>query len=376
MARLDRLTVRGFKSICTLEDFELYGLNVLIGANGAGKSNLLSLFRMLEQLSLRRLQLFVRDSGGPEGLLFGGRRRTSNLSADLIFDGGRHRYGFSLEPTGGGGMVFGRESVLPVVAEFVKESGPSSPPTVSDGSEWAGGHDEARSADNNSGGGASYVLPEMQRWRVFHFQDVSRVAEVRQPAAVRDNLCLKEDAGNLAPFLRRLRERHAEHYRRVIDAVRIAAPFFGDFVYRDNLKMDDRMELEWFHAAERDTILGPHHISDGTLRFVCLATLLLQPAELQPSLILIDEPELGQHPAALTVLAEMLRTAGDERQVVVATQSADLVSELKPEDVVVVDRKDGASTFRRLDGDDLRDWLEDYSLGDLWKMNVLGGRPR
>lgn len=360
MARLDRLTVGGFKSIHALDDFELRGLNVLIGANGTGKSNLLSLFRMLAQLAVKRLQLFVRDAGGPQGLLFGGRRRTPSVSADLVFDGGRYRYGFSLEPVSGDGMVFGRESVLPQVAEL----------------EWAGGHDEARLADCGGGNFASYVLPEMQRWRVFHFQDVGRAAALRQSSPVRDNLRLKEDAGNLAPFLRHLRERHPVHYGRVVDAVRIAAPFLGDFVYREDLDMDDRAELEWSHTSDRDTVLGPHQISDGTLRFLCLATLLLQPVELQPSLILIDEPELGQHPAALTVLAEMLRTASDEQQVVVATQSADLVSELDPEDVVVVDRADDASTFRRLDGDDLRAWLEDYSLGDLWKMNVFGGRPR
>ena len=375
MARIDRLTVRGFKSIRALEDFELHGLNVLIGANGAGKSNLLSLFRMLEQLALKRLQLFVRDSGGPEGLLFGGRRRTSTVSVDVVFDGGHRRYGFSLEPAGGDGMAFASESMLPGIAGFDRYVARGTLPIESGEIEWTGGHGEALLADCDGGAFASYVLPEMQRWRVFHFQDTSRIARVRQSAAVRDNLRLREDAGNLAPFLRRLRERHPSHYRRVVDAVRIATPFFGDFVYRDALNPDDRMELEWFHDFDRDTVLGPHLISDGTLRFLCLATLLLQPVELQPSLILIDEPELGQHPAALTVLAEMLQTARDGRQVVVATQSSDLVSELDPDDVVVVDRRDDASVFRRLDGDDLRNWLEDYSLGDLWKMNVVGGRP-
>ena len=375
MARIDRLTVRGFKSVRALEDFELRGLNVLIGANGAGKSNLLSLFRMLEQLSRKRLQLFVRDSGGPDGLLFGGRRHTSVLSVDLVFDGGNRRYGFSLEPVGGDGMAFAGESLLPGVAGADRYVSRGTVPIESGDVEWTGGHGEARLADCDGGVAASYLLPQMQQWRVFHFQDVSRLAGVRQAAAVRDNLRLQADAGNLAPFLRRLREHHPVHYRRVVDAVRIAVPFFGDLAYRDTLNPDDRMELEWFHASDSDIVLGPHQISDGTLRFLCLATLLLQPAELQPSLILIDEPELGQHPAALAVLAGMLRTASDDRQVVVATQSADLVSELNPEDVVVVDRKHDASAFRRPDADDLRHWLEDYALGDLWKMNVLGGRP-
>ena len=136
-----------------------------------------------------------------------------------------------------------------------------------------------------------------------------------------------------------------------------------------------RAWILWFHADDPDTVLGPRQLSDGTLRFICLSTLLLQPVELQSELILIDEPELGLHPYAITLLAEMFQHAGDSRQVIASTQSADLVSELNPEDVVVVERKEGASTFRRLDRDDLRDWLEDYALGELWKMNILGGRP-
>lgn len=215
----------------------------------------------------------------------------------------------------------------------------------------------------------------MQRWRVFHFQDMSRVAQVRLSSAVRDNLMLKRDAGNLAPFIRRLRKDHLEHYRRIVETVRLAAPFFGDFVHREDKNTGENMELEWCQAADPDSVLGPFQLSDGTLRFICLATLLLQPPDFQPGLILIDEPELGLHPAALTLLAEMLQHASDERQVIVSTQSADLISELGPQDVVVVDRKNDASAFTRLEGDRLSGWLENYALGELWKMNVLGGRP-
>ena len=168
---------------------------------------------------------------------------------------------------------------------------------------------------------------------------------------------------------------HPEHYRRIVETVRLAAPFFGDFIHRQHKDADEQIELEWCQADDPDSVLGPFQLSDGTLRFICLATLLLQPPDFQPGLILIDEPELGLHPAALTLLAEMLQHASDERQVIVSTQSADLVSELGPEDIVVVDRKDNASAFTRLEGDRLSGWLEDYALGELWKMNVLGGRP-
>ena len=221
---------------------------------------------------------------------------------------------------------------------------------------------------------APYVRKAIAGWRVYHFHDTSATAPVRQAHGVRDNLLLKPDAANLGAFLRLLRERHPERYRQIVEVVRLAAPFFGDFVYRR--ETGETVELEWFEADEPDTVLGPRQLSDGTLRFMCLSTLLLQPVELQPELILIDEPELGLHPYALTLLAEMLQHASDSRQIIASTQSADLVSEVDPEDILVVDRKEGASIFTRLDRDDLQEWLEDYALGDLWKMNILGGRPR
>ena len=374
MASLDRLTVRGFKSIRSLEDFEPRNLNVLVGANGAGKSNLLSLFRMLEHLLTERLQLFIKREGGAEVLLFGGRRRTPEASVALGFDGGRYKYEFSLSHLWQG-------------TPWPLRASTSSPSTTWSGStihisglsrsfraprEWSG-HDEARLAKCRAGGFVSHVRSEMHEWRVFHFQDVSRVAQVRLASGVRDNRRLKPDAGNLAPFLRVLNDRHPDQYRRIVETVRLAAPFFGDFVHRE--EVDEKMELEWFQASEPDTVLGPLQFSDGTLRFICLATLLLQPSALQPSVLVIDEPELGLHPHALVLLAEMLQHASHKRQVIVSTQSADLVSELDPADVVVVERHDGASTFRRLDPDSLKDWLEEYSLGDLFRMNVVGGGP-
>ena len=220
---------------------------------------------------------------------------------------------------------------------------------------------------------APFVRRTIGGWRVYHFHDTSATAAVRQAHGLRDNLLLRPDGGNLGAFLRRLCERYPDHYRQIVEVVRLAAPFFGDFVYRRDV--GENMELEWFQGDDPDTVLGPRQLSDGTLRFICLSTLLLQPVELQPELILIDEPELGLHPYALTLLAEMLQHASDSRQVIASTQSADLVSELDPEDVVVVDRKEGASILTRLDGDALKEWLEDYALGELWKMNIFGGRP-
>ena len=372
MTRLNRLTVRGFKSIRALENFELRPLNVMIGANGAGKSNFLSLFRMLAELADGRLQLFTRGEGGPDALLFGGRRRTSSLEVALHFDGDDRHYQFSLEPTANT-MSFASEHIRPGVSERLDLVAPGTRPSVGGGTIWADGHSEARLARIGQGRFVSEVRPEMKRWRVFHFQDVSRMSQVRLLSEVRENLSLKSNAGNLAPFLRVLYERHADSYRRIVGAVRLAAPFLWNFVHRQDV--GNEMELEWREVNDSETVRGPFQLSDGTLRFICLATLLLQPPHLQPNPILIDEPELGLHPYALTLLAEMLQQASDSRQIIVSTQSADLISQFAPEDVVVVGRKGAESIFQRLDSERLADWLKDYTLGELWNMNVLGGRP-
>jgi len=359
MAQLTKLTVRGFKSIRELEDFELRNVNVLIGANGAGKSNFMSLFPMMAAIGQKRLQLYVQEHDGPDALLFGGRKLTKQMVGEFSF--GRVGYRLTLSPSGPR-LIFAREETWSAagVREGVTRS-------------LATGQDEAQMLDMSDPTFDLYVLPALATWRVYHFHDTGVAAPVRQAQPVRDNLLLKPDASNLAPFLRFLRERYPSEYGRIVETVRMVAPFLGDFVYRREAK--ERVELEWFQAHDLDTPMSPRQLSDGTLRFISLATLLQQPAHLQPDTILIDEPELGLHPAALTILAALLRQAADERQLVVSTQSVDLVNELAPEDIVVVSLKNEASTFERLEAEQLQEWLADYTLGDLWKMNVIGGRP-
>ena len=379
MSNIEHFSVRGFKSIRKLENFELKPLNILIGANGAGKSNLLSLFKMLSALSQKRLQLFVKNEGGPDALLFGGRKLTSKLEVAMSFEINHYGYEFSLEPTADS-VAFSGEKLLTSSGNLVSAGGHDESimlniiePLANNDLDMSREHDREIAAFAIF---ASYVLSHIKHWRVFHFQDMSDTARVRNQSEVRDNLRLRSDAGNLAPILRNLREHCPDQYRRIRDVVRLSAPFFKDFVYRKNQNPGDSMDLEWYESwGDPDTAFGPRQLSDGTLRFICLATLLNQPESHRPTLIIIDEPELGLHPFALTLLAEMIQQAADLQQVIISTQSAELVSHFEPEDIVVVDRKDEESVFRRLDSESLADWLEDYTLGDLWNMNVLGGRP-
>ncbi len=355
MSGVTHLTVRGFRSIADLEHLELNALNVLIGPNGAGKSNLLDLFRMLRAMARRKLRNYVAGER-IEALLFRGRKHTTEIDIECAF--GATAYIASLTAA---------EERLFYAQERIRRSTATS--------DLGSGHDESNLLSPGADGAEGRHLGEaMSKWGVYHFQDTTTQSAVRNEQPVRDNIVLHSDGSNLAPFLRHLRERHQYSYHRILDTVTLALPFLDDFVYRD--EPGEHVALEWLERHDDEgRVCGPRQLSDGTIRFICLATLLLQPIHMQPSTILIDEPELGLHPFAITLLGEMLAAASESRQLIVSTQSVDLLNELRPEDVVVAERKDGASVFRRLDLDQLEEWLSDHSLGELWMMNTFGGRP-
>jgi predicted ATPase len=353
--QLSRIVLKGFKSI-TECDIELTQLNILIGCNGAGKSNFISFFRMVQEILDRHLQVFVGRQGGPDTVLHFGRKTTEQLEIELYF--GNNRYFATLEPTQDNRLMFFQESF------------------GWGGSEWeiGSGHFETQVFTGTGTGIDEYVLSAMQQWRVYHFHDTSDSAYVKQAAPINDNIYLRPDARNLAAFLYLLKNNYSQSYQQIVKTIRLVAPFFSDFLLRPSPHNNDVIELEWFEQGQ-DMPFKAHLLSDGTLRFICLATVFLQPTSLQPETILVDEPELGLHPYAITILASLMRNISREKQVIVSTQSVELLSEFTAKDVIVVDRKDGKSLLRRLDEDDLQEWLEDYSLGELWKKNIIGGRP-
>ena len=209
---------------------------------------------------------------------------------------------------------------------------------------------------------------------VYHFHDTSETAAVRRQKSINDNQYLRPDAENLAAFLYRIQQTNPSNYERIRDVVRLAAPFFDDFKLRPVPTTPELIQLEW-SQTDSDYPFRASQLSDGTLRFICLATALLQPSP--PATMLFDEPELGLHPYALTLLGNLFQQAKQSwRQVIVSTQSAPLLNEFAAEDVVVVERSEGESTFRHLNPGDLSEWLQEYALGELWQKNVLGGRPR
>ena len=362
---IDRIQISGFKSI-RKADIALRPLNVLIGPNGVGKSNFIALFRLLNQLIERRLQTHIATAGGGNAILHFGRKQTPSMRVELTFSDAVNGYIATLQGGDDGSMFFADEEVW-----FHGDK--KYPRPYSEG--LSSGHKETRLI-NEQGKSytkiADYVIRALRSWRIYHFHDTSPEAKVKQPTELHDNRVLKGDASNLAAFLYLLERQHEAHYRNIVDAVRMVAPFFDGFVLEPLELQKGMIRLEWREKGA-DTVFGPNALSDGTLRFICLATLLLQPH--LPTTILLDEPELGLHPFAITILAELLRGAATKTQVIASTQSVSLVNQFEPQDVVVVEREEGQSVFHRLAEASMENWLEDYGLGDLWEKNLLGGRP-
>ena len=220
-----------------------------------------------------------------------------------------------------------------------------------------------------------YTRDYMQECRVYHFHDTSPTAGFKQAQRISSSVLLNPDAGNLAPFLLRLRKYYQANYQEIVSAIQTVAPFFHDFYLEPRgEKGDESLLLRWIHR-DYDEPFSANQLSDGTARFICMAVLFLQPERSRPKTIVLDEPELGLHPAALNVLAEMVKTASKKNQVICSTQSIAFANQFEPEDFIVVDQQKGVSTFKRPDKEALIHWLEDYGMGDIWSKNLIGGRP-
>jgi len=372
--QIDKITLKGFKSIRDLDSFPLKSLNILIGANGAGKSNFIDFFRLLRAMVDDNLPGFVREHGGADGFFFMGPKYTRRISARLEF--GQHAYEFILAPTSSAELMFEGQQI-----HYAGGSKAGGATYSASGGIREPAFKGPRDRESESGKFLGKLFEAMglnisesvRSWIVYHFHDTSMLALMRRKGSVRDNEYLRPDAGNLAAFLLMLRDAHPATYEKIRDTVRLAAPFFDDFKLRPQPSNGDMLiQLEWTQRGS-DYPFHASQLSDGTLRFVALTTALLQPNP--PTTILVDEPELGLHPYALNLFAGLVKSTATKTQVIVSTQSAPLLDNFEAEDIIVVERKEGASTFKRLSSTELQEWLKDYSLGELWQKNMIGGRP-
>ena len=357
--QLKNIHIEGYKSISD-QSIHLSEMNVLIGQNGAGKTNFISLFRFLRNIIERRLKN-VSLKAGAENLLYYGSKSTKEITIELDFD--PNYYEIKLQPANDDSLFIALERCgyrgvgypqpyLKAVSIDEKESGLST-----------------RAKTEKI---AEHVYDVLKNWRVYHFHDTSESAGVKKYASIADNKFLFEDASNLAPFLYILKETQEDYYERIIKTIQLVIPFFDDFVLQPNPLNKDNIRLEWVDLYSDKTFTA-NELSDGSLRFICMATLLLQ--KKLPKVILLDEPELGLHPSAITILSGLLKKASKRSQVIVSTQSVSLVNEFDAEDIIVVEKNEAESAFRRLDAEKLESWLNEYSLGELWDKNIIGGKP-
>lgn len=356
MRTLRKVKIEGFKSIESA-DLTLGDLNVVIGANGSGKSNLIGVFRLLERVLSRNLQVFVASE--PDRFLFHGRKVTPALSLDFAFD--LNSYGFKLKA---------QQDTLIFEYERVEYNG-----NWSYGEPLAVGHKESqleKAAESYKNKIPKYVFPIVRNLVVYHFHDTSDSSPAKQTCDVDDNRFFRPNAANLPSYLYWLQEKHPTQFRHIEEHIRLVAPFFDSFMLAPSKLNEKKIKMEWRQKGS-EAYFDAYSLSDGTLRFICLATLLLQPTP--PALILLDEPELGLHPFAIRILAEMLESASKRVQVVLATQSVTLLNNFAPGDVIVAENDSRRTTFNRVDEEKLKAWLADFSIGELWEKNVLGGRP-
>jgi predicted ATPase len=342
---LDYITVKGFKSFASIEKLLLQPINVVVGPNGSGKSNFIGVFAFLNAIREGRLQDYVTKAGGAEKVLHFGSKMTKVIEIHISFQDGGNLYKIELSLAPGDQLYPSRETVLFRDKKY---------PRLHDQGLSPNGR-EAGISNPNAKSTASYVRGHLQSWRLYHFHDTSAGSPMKKTISLNDNRFLRPDGSNLAAFLYFLRENHPETYGLIRRTVQRVAPFFDDFQLEPAQLKPDSIILEWRHKNS-DAYFDATMISDGTLRFIALATLFLQPERYRPSVILVDEPELGLHPYAITMLASLIKQASTKTQVIVGTQSPLLLDHFRPEDVLVANRVGGSTQLTRLESSKLATW--------------------
>lgn len=352
---MDYIEISGYKSIHS-ERVNLNPINLLIGANGSGKSNFISFFDFLNRLYNRNLNEYIALTGGENKILHKGQKITDEISFKVEFENGNNGYSSVLK-LGTEGLIFTDERLI-----YRSDSG----------ADISRSDREARikTTDNYR---AKYVIKYLNGFRKYHFHDTSNNSPFTLLSHIENDIYyLYSNGANLAAFLYNIKIEHKIVYNKIVKTIQSIAPYFSDFNFIPN--NEDFIRLQW-QDKYSDVNYGVTDLSDGTIRFIALTVLFMQP-EL-PDTIIIDEPELGLHPSAIAKLAGMIKSVSAKGcQVIIATQSTDLISHFPPESIITVDQIDGCSKFNRLDTNELQQWLEDYTIDDLWKRNIITtGQP-
>ncbi|MHA7944282.1 AAA family ATPase [Formosa sp. 3Alg 14/1] len=362
---IDKIQIKGYKSIRDIT-IELKPINILIGANGVGKSNFISFFKFLHNIYEQRLQNYSLKEGA-NNLLHFGRKETDFIYGKLFFkdspdDKNANSYYFKSILTENDSLFLEKEA-SGYLAEWEDDSR----------NYFYESNIKESHIKNSISYRNKYLRFYFDSFKIYHFHDTSFSAPLRTACQIDDNLTLRESGSNLPAFLYYLQEMHPNSFKRIERTIHSVAPFFEKFKLKPDRLTPDRIKLEWIETNQPESYFNATHFSDGTIRFIALCTLLMQPN--LPKTIIIDEPELGLHPVAIKKLAGLIRKASAKTQVIISTQSVTLVDNFDALDIITVDREEKQSVFSRLEESSLTNWLEDYTLGDLWNKNVIKGQP-
>jgi predicted ATPase len=361
---ISRIEIKGYKSIKELE-MKLEPINVLIGANGVGKSNFISFFKLINEIYEMRLENYSIKKGA-ESLLHFGKKNTPELYGYIEFKE-TNAYKISLEPNDNNALFIKKEEAL-----FNGNKGVSFRENKWFSKQIGSNFRESK-LKLTDGSIPKFVSDYLSSFKIYHFHDTSDSSKLRTPAMLNDNIFLREDGDNLASFLYFLQEKHSKNFKQIERVVKSIAPYFDKFSLTPDRINEERINLEWNEVGNEDFPFNAKHFSDGTIRFIALTTLLMQPN--LPEIIIIDEPELGLHPVAINKLAGLIKKASHNSQIIISTQSVNLVNNFEPKHIITVDRINSHSKFEKLDSSNLENWLSNFSLGDLWLKNLIKGQP-
>lgn len=372
---LKGLTLNGFKSFGNKDNRIDFGaVTVLIGANGAGKSNLISFFKMISYMMTNAFEQFVGEQGFASSILHYGPKATPRIHAKLEFENNSFSdaYSFSLSHAAQDSLLFTEE----IIHYHDKKNPEGKQITLPIGLKESG----LKLKDPKLGAKPIKMIHSILcNCRVYQFHDSSMSAKIRNGSYINLGEFLYSDGGNLAAFLFGLKENPKTnyYYQKVVRRIRQVFPQFEDFILKPSARNESYIMLDWCEKEHPNYQFGPHQLSDGTIRFMALAALLLQPPATLPNVIILDEPELGLHPAAIISLSEMIKTASLHSQVILATQNPALLDEFSPEEVVVIERnpQTKSSECKKFTKEELELWLQNDMMSELWDKNILGGRP-
>lgn len=325
---LTSIELRGFKSIPFQYPLflELRNVNILLGANGAGKSIIVGFFKMLGAMMEGKLQRFIAEAGTNQKFLYYGVKSTPEIKARLGLKTYKFigEYGVTLRKAVPDRLIVVAEEIAcenvdgdAEIREMIRE----------DYNESA----LLRSSDSMD----MAVRKLLASCKVYQFSDSSLSSPMRLAGSVNTAHYLQSDGGNLASFLYYLKHEYPESFLRITDFVRDVVPQFQNFYLEPERGY---ISLKWSDISVNDYVLSADQLSDGSIRFIALATLLLQPNDTMPAVIIIDEPELGLHPYAIDQLNEMIKDASVHAQIIVATQSPAILDGFSADDVIVIER--------------------------------------